>query len=178
MAAIQTSFQPERIAADVFIARGAVIVGAVTIAARSSVWFNAVLRGDTELLDIGAGVNIQDGAVCHADAGYPLIVGAGVTVGHRAILHGASIGEHSLIGMGAIVMNGAQIGRHSIVGAGALVTQGKAFPESSLILGAPARAVRQVTSDEIAMIRRSAAEYEQKARAFQDCCRRSSSSSP
>lgn len=178
MGRYQTCFQPATIAEGVFIASGAIVVGDVTIAANASVWFNAVLRGDTEKLVIGAGANIQDGAICHADPGWPLIIGAGVTVGHGAILHGARIGDHSLIGMGAIVMNGAQIGSDCIVGAGSLIAQRKVFPDKSLIMGNPARMVRALTSDEMTMIRRTAADYVEKARAFQDCCRRSSSSSP
>ena len=138
----------------------------MTLDADVSVWFNAVLRGDSESICIGAGSNIQDGAVCHADPGMPLIIGEGVTIGHRAIAHGAHIGDHSLIGMGAIVMNGARIGSQCLVGAGALVTEGVVFPERSLILGAPARVVRPVTADEIAMMRRTAAEYVAKARAY------------
>ncbi len=169
MGRFRTSFQPDKIAEGVFIASGAIVVGDVVIEAKASVWFNAVLRGDTEKLVIGAGVNIQDGAICHADPGLPLVIGAGVTVGHRAILHGARIGDHSLIGMGAIVMNGAQIGSNCIVGAGSLITQRKVFPNNSLILGNPARIARAVTADEIAMIRRTAANYVEKARAFQDC---------
>ena len=169
MGRFRTCFQPAKVAAEVFIASGAVVVGDVSMAPMSSVWFNAVLRGDTEKLVIGAGANIQDGAICHADPGLPLIIGAGVTVGHGAILHGARIGDHTLIGMGAIVMNGAQIGSNCIVGAGSLITQRKAFPDCSLIMGNPARFVRDVTADEIAMIRRTAREYVEKARAFQDC---------
>lgn len=138
----------------------------MTLGANASVWFNAVLRGDSESLKIGANCNIQDGAVCHADPELPLVLGDSATVGHRAIVHGATIGEGSLIGMGAIVMNGARIGRHCLVGAGALVTGGKVFPERSLILGAPARLIRPVTDAEIAMMRRTAAEYVEKARAF------------
>ncbi|MCY4018026.1 MAG: gamma carbonic anhydrase family protein [Chloroflexi bacterium] len=169
MGRFQTCFQPAKIAEGVFIASGAIVVGDVAIAAKASVWFNAVLRGDTEKLVIAAGANIQDGAVCHADPGSPLIIGAGVTVGHGAILHGAKIGDHSLIGMGAIVMNGAQIGSNCIVGAGSLISQRKVFPDNSLILGNPARIVRAVTTEEMAMIRQTAADYVEKARAFQDC---------
>ena len=152
--------------ASAFIAAGAVVVGAVTLAADSSVWFNAVLRGDTEPLTIGAGSNIQDGAICHADPGLPMIIGSGVSVGHRAIVHGAAIGDGSLIGMGAIVMNGARIGHGCLVGAGALVTQRRTFPDQTLILGNPARAIREVTAEELRMMRRTAREYAQKARAF------------
>ncbi len=166
MKTYHSTFQPDQVHPSAFIAAGAVVVGDVTLGADVSVWFNAVLRGDSESLRIGAGSNIQDGAVCHADPGLPLVIGAGVTLGHRAIAHGAQVGDHSLIGMGAIVMNGARIGRHCLVGAGALVTKGMVFPERSLILGAPARLVRGVTEDEIAMMRRTAAEYVEKARAF------------
>lgn len=161
-----TTFQPILIHPTAFIAEGAVVIGDVTLGAEASVWFNAVLRGDSESIHIGAGSNIQDGAVCHADPDLPLIIGAGVTVGHRAIAHGAQVGDHSLIGMGAIVMNGARFGSHCLVGAGALVTGGKVFPERSLILGSPARVIRQVTDEEIAMMRRTAAQYVEKARAF------------
>lgn len=161
-----TTFQPQKVHANAFIAAGAVVIGDVTLGADASVWFNAVVRGDSESLTIGAGSNIQDGAVCHADPDLPLVIGAGVTVGHRAIAHGAQVGDHSLIGMGAIVMNGARIGAYSLVGAGALVTEGKTFPERSLILGSPARLIRPVTDDEIAMMRRTAAQYVAKARAF------------
>ncbi len=166
MKTYQTTFQPHKVHPSAFIAAGAVVIGDVTLGADVSIWFNAVLRGDSESLRIGAGSNIQDGAVCHADPGLPLVIGEGVTIGHRAIAHGAHIGDCSLIGMGAIVMNGARIGAQSLVGAGALVTGGKDFPERSLILGAPGRVIRSVTEDEIAMMRRTASEYVEKARAF------------
>lgn len=161
-----TTFQPELTHPSAFIAPGAIVIGDVTLGAGVSVWFNAVLRGESESLRIGAGSNIQDGAICHADPGLPLIIGEGVTIGHRAIAHGATIGDNSLIGMGAIVMNGARIGSQCLVGAGALVTEGKVFRERSLILGSPARVIRAVTDDEIAMMRRTAADYVVKARAF------------
>jgi len=164
--AYNTTFHPEKIHADVWIADGAVVVGDVRLQANASVWFNAVLRGDTEALSIGEDSNIQDGVIGHADPGYPLIIGRGVTIGHRAVVHGARIGDNTLIGMGAIVLNGAQIGANCIVGAGALVTQNKVFEDNSLILGSPAKAVRSLTSEEIASNRRSAAEYVAKARAF------------
>jgi carbonic anhydrase/acetyltransferase-like protein (isoleucine patch superfamily) len=157
---------PDKIAADVYIAAGAIVIGQVTLAEKASVWFNAVLRGDSEALEIGAGSNIQDGAVCHADPGFPLIIGAGVSIGHNAIVHGARIGDHSLVGMGAILLNGATIGSNCIVGAGALVTQGKSFPDNSLIVGSPARFIREVGTDEIAMIRRTASNYVDRSRAF------------
>lgn len=162
----QTSFQPEKIADSAWIAEGAVVVGDVTLAANVSVWFTAVLRGESESLYVGENTNIQDGVICHADPGFPLVIGAGVTVGHRAVVHGARIGDHSLIGMGAVILNGAQIGSHCIVGAGALVTQNKAFPDHSLIIGFPAKAIRTASADEISMIQRSASDYVAKAQAF------------
>ncbi|MCY3915633.1 MAG: gamma carbonic anhydrase family protein [Chloroflexi bacterium] len=166
MKTYHSAFQPHKVHPSVFIAAGAVVIGDVTLGADVSVWYNAVLRGDSESLTIGAGSNIQDGAVCHADPGLPLDIGVGVTLGHRAIAHGAHIGDHSLIGMGAIVMNGARIGAHCLVGASALVTEHKIFPDRSLILGAPARVIRSVTDDEIAMMRRTADQYVEKGRAF------------
>ena len=166
MSKYQTKFQPEKVHGSAFIASGAIVIGDVTIGANASVWFNAVLRGDTEALIIGDETNIQDGAVCHADPDLPLVIGTGVSIGHRAIVHGARIDNHSLIGMGAIVLNGARIGENCLVGAGALVTQRKTFPDNSLIIGSPAKAIRHVSSDELAMIRRTAADYVEKARAF------------
>lgn len=162
----QTRFQPEKIADSAWIAEGAVVLGDVTLAANASVWFTAVLRGESESIRINENTNIQDGVICHADPGFPLIIGAGVTVGHNAVVHGARIGDHSLIGMGAVVLNGARIGSHCIVGAGALVTQNQVFPDHSLIIGSPAKAIRSVSADEISMIRQSASDYVAKARAF------------
>ena len=162
----RTAYQAELVHDSAFIAAGAVVVGDVSLAADVSIWFNAVLRGDSESLTIGAGSNIQDGAVCHADPGLPLRIGKGVTVGHRAIVHGATIGDGSMIGMGAIVMNGARIGRGCLVGAGALVTERKSFPDHMLILGSPARTIRAVTADELDMMQRTARDYVEKARAF------------
>lgn len=166
MSDYDTQFHPEKIHDSVWIADGAVVVGDVTLRANSSVWFNAVLRGDTESLMIGEDTNIQDGAVCHADPGFPLLIGQGVTVGHGAIVHGARIGDNTLIGMGAIVLNGAQIGSNCIVGAGSLIPQNKTYPDNSLILGSPARVVRDLTADDMSANRRSAADYVSKARAF------------
>ena len=168
MSEYDTIFHPEKAHSSVWIAEGAVVVGDVSLHENVNVWFTAVLRGDIESLTIGEGSNIQDGAVCHADPGYPLIIGKGVTVGHRAIVHGARVGDNSLIGMGAILLNGATIGNNCIVGAGALVTQNKVFPDNSLILGSPAKLIRELSSEEIAINRQSAAHYVMKARAFKD----------
>ena len=128
-------------AGDWWLAPDAHVIGRVRLAAGVGVWFGAVLRGDNEWISIGEGSNIQEGCVLHTDMGYPLTVGANCTIGHRAILHGCTIGENSLVGMGATVLNGARIGANSLVGANALVTEGKEFPDNSLIIGSPAKAV-------------------------------------
>ena len=139
------------------------LIGDVRLGARAGVWFGAVLRGDNTPLILGDETNFQDGAVGHSDAGFPLTIGARVTVGHQAILHGCTVADDCLIGMGARILNGAVIEAGSIVGAGALVTEGKSFPAGSLIVGAPARVVRQVTDAERASLRTSAEHYAQKA---------------
>ncbi|WP_058616391.1 gamma carbonic anhydrase family protein [Tepidimonas taiwanensis] len=149
-----------------FVADTARVIGRVTLAEDSSVWFGAVLRGDTDPITVGRGSNIQDGSVLHADIGVPLTIGEYVTVGHQVMLHGCTIGDESLIGIGAIVLNGARIGRHCLVGAGALVTEGKVFPDGSLILGSPAKVVRPLTPQEIEGLRQSAQHYIENARRF------------
>ena len=123
------------------------------------IWFGAVLRGDNELLDIGEGTNVQEGAMLHTDPGFPLVVGAGCTIGHHAIVHGCIIGANSLIGMGATLLNGAKVGANCLVGAGALVTEGKEFPDGSLIVGTPAKAVRSLDEAAIEGLRQSARNY-------------------
>lgn len=163
---LDVSWRPGQLAASVFIAPGAVVVGDVTLEEEVSVWFNAVLRGDTAPLRVGAGSNVQDGAVMHADPGYPAIVAPGCTIGHNAIVHGARVGRNTLIGMGAILLNGASVGADCIVGAGALLTQGARFPAGSLILGSPARLVRELDAAEIEANRESARAYVAKAAAF------------
>jgi carbonic anhydrase/acetyltransferase-like protein (isoleucine patch superfamily) len=139
------------------------LVGDIRLGARASVWFGAVLRGDNTPLILGEETNFQDGAIGHSDPGYPLTIGARVTVGHQAILHGCTVHDDCLIGMGARILNGAVIESECIVGAGALVTEGKRFERGSLIVGAPARVVRQVTEEERQMLRVSAAHYAEKA---------------
>lgn len=142
-----------------FVAPGATVIGHVSLGAEASVWFGAVLRGDNEPIHVGNQSNVQDGAVLHADPGFPLRIGDRVTVGHQAMLHGCTIGDGSLVGIQAVVMNGAQIGRSSLVGAGAVVTEGKRFPDRSLILGAPAKRMRELSDDEVARLDESAATY-------------------
>jgi carbonic anhydrase/acetyltransferase-like protein (isoleucine patch superfamily) len=127
---------------DFFIAESATVIGKVRLRKGATVWFGAVLRGDNEWIDIGEGSNIQDNSTCHTDQGYPLTVGKNCTVGHNVILHGCTLEDSALIGMGSIVMNGARIGRGSVVGAGAVITEGKEFAEHSLIIGAPARVIK------------------------------------
>ncbi|WP_400995970.1 gamma carbonic anhydrase family protein [Agromyces sp. GXQ0307] len=142
-----------------FVALGAVIVGQVRLRARSSVWYNAVLRAEAEPITLGERSNLQDGVVCHVDAGYPVTVGAGVSVGHRAVLHGCTVEDDCLIGMGATILNGAVIGRGSLVAAGAVVLEGTVVPPGSLVAGVPGKVRRELTADEQAGIRRNAEAY-------------------
>jgi carbonic anhydrase/acetyltransferase-like protein (isoleucine patch superfamily) len=152
-----------QLADGAWAAPSADLIGDVRVGARASVWFGAVLRGDNTPLILGEETNFQDGAVGHSDEGYPLTIGARVTVGHQAILHGCTVADDCLIGMGARILNAAVIGPECIVGAGALVTEGKSFARGSLIVGAPARVVRQVTEEERQLLRDSAAHYAEKA---------------
>ncbi|MDP1532250.1 MAG: gamma carbonic anhydrase family protein [Rubrivivax sp.] len=149
-----------------WVADSAQVIGAVELGHDASIWFGAVLRGDTEYMRIGRGSNIQDGSVLHADIGKPLTVGEDVTVGHKVMLHGCTIGDGSLVGIGAVVLNGARIGKHCLVGAGALVTEGKVFPDGSMIIGAPAKAVRPLTPEQIDGLRASARGYVENARRY------------
>jgi carbonic anhydrase/acetyltransferase-like protein (isoleucine patch superfamily) len=142
-----------------WVAPDAHVMGNVILAEDVGIWFGAVLRGDNEPISIGARSNIQEGAMLHADTGFPLTVGADVTVGHHAILHGCTIGDGALIGMGATVMNGARIGAGSIVGAGALVTEGKEIPERSLVMGAPGKVVKEISPQQVQLIKMSAFHY-------------------
>ena len=144
---------------EAFVAPTAVVVGAVTMGPRSSIWYAAVARADAERIEIGPDSNVQDGCTLHSDPGFPLVVGRGVTVGHRVVLHGARIDDDVLVGMGSIVMNGAHIGAGSIVAAGAVVTQGTEIPPNSLVAGVPAKVRRQTTEDDVAAIRANATSY-------------------
>ena len=149
-----------------WIAPDAHVIGRVRLGAEVGIWFGAVLRGDHELIDIGARSNIQEGAMLHTDIGFPITVGPGCTIGHHAILHGCTLGENALIGMGATVLNGARIGANCLVGANALVTEGKSFPDGSLIVGSPARAVRELDPAAIEGLRLSAGHYVENWRRF------------
>jgi carbonic anhydrase/acetyltransferase-like protein (isoleucine patch superfamily) len=149
-----------------WIAPNATVIGKVALSEEASIWFGAVLRGDTELISVGARSNVQDNAILHTDAGFPLDIGADCTVGHAAILHGCVIGRGALVGMGAVVLNGARIGASSLIGAGALVTAGTVVPDRSLVLGTPAKVVRQLKDEELAMLAASAQHYVDNARRF------------
>ena len=154
------------IADTAWVADSAQVIGNVVLGAQASIWFGTVVRGDMERITIGAGSNIQDTSVLHADAGQPLVIGERVTVGHQAVLHGCTVGDGSLIGIGAIVLNGAKIGKNCLVGAGALVTEGKEFPDGSMIIGAPAKVVRQLIPLQIEGLRQSAQHYIDNAQRF------------
>lgn len=146
-------------AGEAWIAPDAVLIGRVRVAPGASVWWGAVLRGDNELIDIGPGSNVQDGCVLHTDMGFPMTIGAGCTVGHKAILHGCVLEDNVLVGMGAVVLNGARIGRNSLVGAKALVPEGRHIPERSLAVGVPAKVVRELSDEGIAGLEASARGY-------------------
>ena len=149
-----------------WIAPDASVIGNVELGRNVGVWFGVVIRGDNDPIAIGDDTNVQEHTVMHTDEGFPLTIGAGCTIGHRAMLHGCTIGDNSLIGMGAIVLNGAKIGRNSLVGAGALVTEGKEFPDNSLIVGSPAKAIRTLDEAAVERLRGSAAHYVANARRF------------
>jgi carbonic anhydrase/acetyltransferase-like protein (isoleucine patch superfamily) len=149
-----------------WVADNAQVMGNVLLAEESSVWFGVVIRGDTETISVGRGSNIQDNSVLHADMGMPLTIGENVTVGHQVMLHGCTIGDGSLIGIQAVVLNGARIGKNCLVGAGSLVTEGKEFPDGSMILGSPAKAVRQLTPEQIEGLKMSAQHYVENARRY------------
>jgi carbonic anhydrase/acetyltransferase-like protein (isoleucine patch superfamily) len=149
-----------------WIAPDATLIGDVRVGRNAGFWFGVVIRGDNEPITIGADTNVQEHTVMHTDPGFPLTIGDGCTIGHRAMLHGCTIGDNSLIGMGAIVLNGARIGKNSLVGAGALVTEGKEFPDNSLIVGSPAKAIRVLDDAAVARLRGSAAHYVANGKRF------------
>lgn len=151
---------------DTWIAPDANVIGNVVIEAGGSVWFGCTLRGDNEVIHVGAGSNVQENVVCHTDIGYPLIIGAGCTIGHKVMLHGCTIGDNTLIGMGATVLNGARIGNNCLIGAGALITEGKEIPDGSLVMGMPGKVVRALDEAAIDGLRRSALGYQANMRRF------------
>ena len=144
---------------DYFIADSATVIGSVVIHSDVSIWFNAVIRGDDDIITIGASTNIQDGAILHTDEGIALNIGKGVTVGHQAMLHGCTIGDNSLIGINAVVLNNARIGDNCIIGANCLITQGKVIPDNSMVVGSPGKILREVTQEEIEELKLSAEHY-------------------
>ena len=151
---------------SVFVASSADVIGAVIIEENASVWFQVVIRGDNDPITIGQGSNVQDGSVLHTDAGIPLTLGRGVTVGHKVILHGCEVGEYSLIGMGAVVLNRAQIGNYCLIGANTLITEGKVIPDGSVVMGSPGKVVRAISAMERLILEGSAAHYVENARRF------------
>jgi carbonic anhydrase/acetyltransferase-like protein (isoleucine patch superfamily) len=151
-----------------WIAHNAIVIGDVRLGANVSLWWNTVLRGDNDPITIGEGTNIQDGSVLHTDEGVPLTLGRNVTVGHMAMIHGCTVGDNSLIGIGAIILNRAVIGRECLIGAGSLIPEGKTIPDRSLVLGSPGKVVRQLTDDDLARIRHTAEHYIQHSRNYRD----------
>ena len=168
MALFQLGEIAPQVGAGAWVADSATVLGRVRLGESANVWYGAVLRGDNDWITIGRETNIQDGSVLHTDAGMPLTLGERVTVGHLVMLHGCTVGDESLVGIQAVVLNGAKIGRRSIVGAGALVTEGKEFPDNSLIVGSPAKAVRTLTDEQAAKLRLSAAHYVANAARHRD----------
>ncbi len=151
-----------------WVADSATVVGKVLLKEGASVWFNAVLRGDNELITVGEGANVQDGAILHTDPGFPLNIGAHATIGHKVMLHGCEIGEGTLIGINAVVLNGAKIGKNCLVGANALITEGKEIPDNSMVLGSPGKVVRTLSDEQARGLRVGAAHYVENARRFRE----------
>ena len=166
MALYQLDDERPQLAEGAWVADSAQLIGQVELGEDASIWFGAILRGDAERLRVGKGSNVQDASVLHADPGYPLVLGDNVSIGHQVMLHGCTVGDGTLIGIQAVVLNGARIGRHCLVGAGALITEGKEFPDGSMILGAPARVVRPLTTEQIAGLQRIAEHYVENAKRF------------
>lgn len=159
--------QPQ-IGTGCWVAPNATLIGSVRLEARANIWFNVVIRADQDEIVIGEDSNVQEGSVLHTDTGFTLRVGRGCIVGHMAMLHGCEIGDHCLIGIGAVILNGAKIGNNCLVGAKALITEGKVFPDNSMILGAPARVARSLTEDEIKWLQGGGQHYVDNARRFRE----------
>ena len=151
---------------DSWVAPNASLIGKVKLEAGASVWFNAVLRGDNEPIHIGEQSNVQDGTVMHTDMGFPLSIGKGVTIGHKAMLHGCSVGDYSLIGINAVVLNGARIGKYCIIGANTLIGEGKEIPDGSLVVGSPGKVIRSLSEEQKKMLEASAAHYVHNAQRY------------
>ena len=153
---------------EYWVADSATVIGRVLLKNNASVWFNAVLRGDNDLITIGEGSNVQDGSILHTDPGYPLTIGAQVTIGHKVMLHGCEIGDGSLIGINAVVLNGAKIGKNCLIGANALVTEGKIIPDNSMVLGSPGKVVKTLSEEAALGIRVGASHYVENAKRFRE----------
>jgi carbonic anhydrase/acetyltransferase-like protein (isoleucine patch superfamily) len=166
MAIYQLGQHAPEIDASAYVADSANLIGKVTVEANASVWFGVTIRGDNERITIGENSNVQEGTVMHTDMGYPMTIGKGVTIGHQAMLHGCTIGDGSLVGIQAVILNGARIGKGCLVGAGALVTEGKEFPDHSLIIGAPAKAVRTLTDEDLLRLQGNADSYVERGQLF------------
>ena len=155
-----------QVAEDSWIAPDANVIGKIVVEEGASVWFGATLRGDNEAIVIGKGSNVQENTIMHTDMGYPLTVGEGCTIGHKALLHGCTIGDNTLIGMGAVILNGAKIGKNCLIGANALITENKVIPDGSLVMGSPGKVVRELDEQGIQGLRASALNYQQNMRRF------------
>ena len=166
MAVYQLDTLTPHLAETAWVADSAQVIGNVELAEGASIWFGAILRGDNELMRIGRNSNVQDGSMLHSDPGYPLTLGENVTVGHQVMLHGCTVGDGSLIGIKSVVLNGAKIGKNCLVGAGSLVTEGKEFPDGSMIMGAPAKVVRELSPEQIAGMQRAATHYVDNAKRY------------
>jgi carbonic anhydrase/acetyltransferase-like protein (isoleucine patch superfamily) len=166
MAIYQLDDDSPRIAPTAWVADSAQVIGRVELAEGASIWFGAILRGDNEWMRIGRGSNVQDGSVLHSDPGFPLTLGEDVTVGHQVMLHGCTIGDGTLVGIQAVVLNGAKIGRSCLIGAGSLVTEGKEFPDGSLIMGSPARLVKQLAPEQFERLKHGASHYVENAQRY------------
>jgi carbonic anhydrase/acetyltransferase-like protein (isoleucine patch superfamily) len=172
MAIYQLGDHAPDIDASAYITDSANVIGKARVEAHASIWFDVTIRGDNELITIGENSNVQEGCVLHTDPGFPLTIEKNVTVGHQAMLHGCTIGEGSLVGIQAVILNGAKIGRNCLVGAGALVTEGKTFPDNSLIIGSPAKAVRTLSDEDVARMHRSTDNYVKRGQLFKQTLKR------
>lgn len=156
---------------DYYIAHNATVIGSVVLENNASIWFNCVVRGDSDLIVIGEGSNVQDGSVLHTDPGFVLRIGSNVSIGHMVMLHGCAIGDGSLIGIKSVILNGAKIGRNCLIGAHSLITEGKEIPDGSLVMGSPGKVVRPLKPEEIAGLAKTAAHYVERSRLYRDQAR-------